>query len=169
MKKIVNLIISIIISIFGKGVGKILGVLFVSMLPIVELRGAIPVGYSLGLPWYLSMVASIIGNLLPIPFILLYIMKIFDFLKKNKIFINIIEKIEKKAILRSKKMENNQFLGLILFVAIPLPGTGAWTGALIATLLKLDRKKSFLSILIGVLIASILITMGVYGLIDKFI
>ena len=165
MKKLAQSIVAFIISIFGVNAGKIIGIFFISLLPVIELRGSIPIGYYQGLPWYTNMITSIIGNILPVPFILLFVVKVFEFMKKRNIMVNIIEKIEKRAMSRSESIANKEFLGLMLFVAIPFPGTGAWTGALIAALLQFDRKKSFVYIIIGVLIAASLVTLGVYGVI----
>ena len=169
MKKLAQSIVAFIISIFGVNAGKIIGIFFISLLPVIELRGSIPIGYYQGLPWYTNMITSIIGNILPVPFILLFVVKVFEFMKKRNIMVNIIEKIEKRAMSRSESIANKEFLGLMLFVAIPFPGTGAWTGALIAALLQFDRKKSFLYILFGVLIAAALVTLGVYGVIGFLI
>ena len=167
MKHIGDKIVMMIISIFGRHIGKIIGIFFISMLPIIELRGSIPVGYAIGLPWYTTLFISIIGNMLPVWFILLFIVRIFEFMKKRNILTKLIEKIEKRAL--NRNIANKEFLGLLIFVAIPLPGTGAWTGALISALLKMDIKKSFIAILLGVLVASFLVTLGVYGLVDKII
>ena len=169
MKKLAQSIVAFIISIFGVNAGKIIGIFFISLLPVIELRGSIPIGYYQGLPWYTNMITSIIGNILPVPFILLFVVKVFEFMKKRNIMVNVIEKIEKRAMSRSESIANKEFLGLMLFVAIPFPGTGAWTGALIAALLQFDRKKSFLYILFGVLIAAALVTLGVYGVIGFLI
>jgi len=169
MKKLAQSIVAFIISIFGVNAGKVIGIFFISLLPVIELRGSIPIGYYQGLPWYTNMITSIIGNILPVPFILLFVVKVFEFMKKRNIMVNIIEKIEKRAMSRSESIANKEFLGLMLFVAIPFPGTGAWTGALIAALLQFDRKKSFVYIFIGVLIAASLVTLGVYGVIGSFI
>ena len=154
MKKLAQSIVAFIISIFGVNAGKIIGIFFISLLPVIELRGSIPIGYYQGLPWYTNMITSIIGNILPVPFILLFVVKVFEFMKKRNIMVNVIEKIEKRAMSRSESIANKEFLGLMLFVAIPFPGTGAWTGALIAALLQFDRKKAFVYIFIGVLIAA---------------
>ena len=162
-------IVAFIISIFGANAGKVIGIFLISLLPVIELRGSIPVGYYQGLPWYTNMITSIIGNLLPVPFILLFVVKVFEFMKKRNIMVGFIEKIEKRAMSRSDSIANKEFIGLMLFVAIPLPGTGAWTGALIAALLQFNRKKSFMYICIGVLIAASLVTLGVYGVMGSFI
>lgn len=169
MKRIAQSIVAFIISIFGANAGKVIGIFLISLLPVIELRGSIPVGYYQGLPWYTNMITSIIGNLLPVPFILLFVVKVFEFMKKRNIMVGFIEKIEKSAMSRSDSIANKEFIGLMLFVAIPLPGTGAWTGALIAALLQFNRKKSFMYICIGVLIAASLVTLGVYGVIGSFI
>ena len=169
MKRIAQSIVAFIISIFGANAGKVIGIFLISLLPVIELRGSIPVGYYQGLPWYTNMITSIIGNLLPVPFILLFVVKEFEFMKKRNIMVGFIEKIEKRAMSRSDSIANKEFIGLMLFVAIPLPGTGAWTGALIAALLQFNRKKSFMYICIGVLIAASLVTLGVYGVIGSFI
>ena len=169
MKKLAQSIVAFIISIFGANAGKVIGIFLISLLPVIELRGSIPVGYYQGLPWYTNMITSIIGNLLPVPFILLFVVKVFEFMKKRNIMVGFIEKIEKRAMSRSESIANKEFLGLMLFVAIPFPGTGAWTGALIAALLQFNRKKSFMYICIGVLIAASLVTLGVYGVIGSFI
>ena len=169
MKRVAQSIVAFIISIFGVNAGKIIGIFFISLLPVIELRGSIPVGYYQGLPWYTNMITSIIGNLLPVPFILLFVVKVFEFMKKRNIMAGVIEKIEKRAMSRSESIANKEFLGLMLFVAIPLPGTGAWTGALIAALLQFNRKKSFVYIFIGVLIAASLVTLGVYGVIGSLV
>lgn len=155
-------------GIFGSGLGKVLGVGFISMIPIVELRGAVPVAYALGLSWQSAIIISIIGNLLPIPFILIFLDAIFKFMKKHSIFGDLVTKLEDKAVAKSDKVTKYQFWGLVIFVAIPLPGTGGWTGALIASVMKMNKKKAFLSILIGIIIAAIIVTTLTYGLVGNF-
>ena len=147
---------------------KMIGIFLISMLPIIELRGAIPIGAAIGLPWYLNMIVSIIGNMLPVPFILLFSVKAFEFMKKHNIMVNFIEKIENRAKKRSEGLATGEFIGLMLFVAIPFPGTGAWTGALIAALLQFNRKRSFFYIGLGVVIASVIMTLASYGVISLF-
>ena len=144
------------------------GIFLISMLPVVELRGAIPVGAAIGLPWYLNMIVSIVGNLLPVPFVLLFSVKAFEFMKKHNILVKFIEKIENRAKKRSEGLATGEFIGLMLFVAIPFPGTGAWTGALIAALLQFERKRSFIYITLGVLIAAAIMTAASYGVISLF-
>ena len=147
---------------------KMIGIFLISMLPIIELRGAIPIGAAIGLPWYLNMIVSIIGNMLPVPFILLFSVKAFEFMKKHNIMVKFIEKIENRAKKRSEGLATGEFIGLMLFVAIPFPGTGAWTGALIAALLQFDRKRSFFYIGLGVVIAAVIMTLASYGVISLF-
>ena len=147
---------------------KMIGIFLISMLPIIELRGAIPIGVAIGLPWYLNMIVSIIGNMLPVPFILLFSVKAFEFMKKHNIMVKFIEKIENRAKKRSEGLVTGEFIGLMLFVAIPFPGTGAWTGALIAALLQFNRKRSFFYIGLGVVIAAVIMTLASYGVISLF-
>lgn len=157
------------VSLLGASLlNKMFGIFLISMLPIVELRGAIPVGAAIGLPWYLNMIVSIVGNLLPVPFILLFSVKAFEFMKKHNILVKFIEKIENRAKKRSEGLATGEFIGLMLFVAIPFPGTGAWTGALIAALLQFERKRSFIYITLGVFIAAAIMTAASYGVISLF-
>jgi uncharacterized membrane protein len=152
-------------SIFGAEAGKYIGVIFISMLPIVELRGAIPVAYALGLSWKSAFLCSIIGNMIPVPFILFFINSIFAFMKKHNILKNMVIKFETKAAENQDKVEKYGFWGVAIFVGIPLPGTGAWTGALIAAVMHMSRRKSLLSAFLGVLIAAIVVTALTYGLV----
>lgn len=138
-------------------------VFLISMLPIIELRGAIPVGAALGLPWWQAFLLAIIGNLLPVPFILLLVEKVLGFMKQHGIFPRLIQWLEEKAQKGIKKVEKHALVGLLLFVAIPLPGTGAWTGSLVASLFHLDRRYSFVSVVLGVLLAGAVVTLISYG------
>ncbi|MBQ4516917.1 MAG: small multi-drug export protein [Clostridia bacterium] len=135
-------------------------VFIVSMIPIVELRGAIPFGFVLNMnPWILYLLA-VIGNLLPIPFILMLIRPIIRWFLKTKLLRPIGLWLEAKVEKNKGKIEKYEFWGLCLFVAIPLPGTGAWTGALVAAFLDMRLGRAFLSIAIGVLIAGLIMTFG---------
>ncbi len=142
----------------------------VSMLPVVELRGGIPLGVSLGLNHWVSMVLCIIGNLVPVPFIILFIRRILDWLQgKSARLARLVQKLEAKADSpKAKKIYKSEVLGLILFVAIPLPGTGAWTGALIASLLGIRIKTALPAIAAGVVIAGFLITGITFGFTEIF-
>ena len=130
-------------------------VFIVSLLPILELRGGILVGFLLGMDLLPSFIIAFIGNIIPVPFILMFIKFIFKKLKKTRMK-GFIEKIENKAMSKSDQIQKYAYLGLFLFVGIPLPGTGAWTGSLIAALLEMDNKKSFGIIVLGVIMAGII-------------
>ena len=160
----VESMVTALVAFFSKFLSKELVVFFVSILPIIELRGGILAGYALRLPMITTVFFAVIGNLLPIPFILWFVEHIMTFMKDHNIMKNLIEKIEKRALHKSEGMANTEFLALMIFVAIPLPGTGGWTGALIAVLLKMDKKRALLSVCLGVLIAGVIMTMISYGL-----
>lgn len=134
--------------------------LIISMIPIIELRGAIPVAiFGLGMPWYSAFLVSVIGNIIPIPFIIWFIRPIFNWLKRFKIFAKFVSWQEKKVEKNAEKVMKNVKWGLFAFVAVPLPGTGAWTGSMIASFLNLDNKKSFMPIALGVITAGVIITL----------
>ena len=138
-------------------------VVIVSMLPVIELRGGIPLARLLMLPLWQAIVFSAIGNILPIPFILLFVEKVFDWLRPTKLFGPLVEKLEKRALSKSDSIKKAEFWGLALFVGIPLPGTGGWTGSLAASLLKVDIRKASLAILLGIAIASTIMSLVSYG------
>lgn len=145
-------------------VGKIIASIFICMVPVIELRGGIPYAVAMGIDPALAMILAIIGNLLPIPFILFFLDKVLVWMKNwGGIFSKIANAIEKRGREKGKKIENGLVAGLILFVAIPLPGTGAWTGALVASVLKIPFKKAFPAIIIGVVIAAVVVTIISYG------
>lgn len=146
-------------------IGKVLLTFLVSMVPVIELRGGIPFGAALGLDPFSAAVAAVLGNLLPVPFIILFIRHIFDWLRKYEKPRALVEKFEKKAHLKSKNVIKYQTFGLCLFVALPLPGTGAWTGALIAAVLDMRFKRAMPSIILGVLIAATIMTCLTRGVI----
>lgn len=136
----------------------------VSLMPLLECRGGIIVGRLLGLSLSTTIIVSVIGNVLPIPFILLFIKQIFKWLRPTKLFGPIVQKLEKRAMNKSSALDKGEFLGLMLFVGIPLPGTGAWTGALIASLFNIDIKKASVAILIGVAMATTIVSLIMYGI-----
>ena len=150
--------------------GKELGIMLCSMIPIIELRGAIPLGAALGLPWWQSYLLSVIGNMIPVPFILLFIRKILEWMCRSKIkFFNKIGNwIDNKAEKNRDKIEKYSFWGVCLFVAIPLPVTGAWTGSLVAATIEMKFWKAMLSALLGVMIAGVIMTLGSYGIVAAF-
>ena len=133
-------------------------VFIISLFPILELRGGLLAAGPafLDVPVNVAMPLCIIGNLLPIPFILLLICPIFEWMRGTKYFRPLVEKLEKKAMSKKDRIEKYEFWGLLFFVGIPLPGTGAWTGSLIAALLGMDKKKTFGAIVCGVLLASVI-------------
>lgn len=140
-----------------------LTVFIVSMFPIVELRGAIPVGVGLGMDWAVVYLISVIGNMIPVPFLILFIRPIIEYLLKTKYFAGIALKIKERTMSKSDKVTKYKKLGLLIFVAIPLPGTGAWTGAALAGFMNMRLKDAVPMVLLGVMIAGILM-MGIsYG------
>ncbi len=141
----------------------------VSMVPIVELRGGIPFGVTLGLPVWAAYLAAVIGNILPVPFILVYIRRIFQWMRRRLPRLNrLVDKLERKAHLKGRRVTKYKYLGLMLFVAIPLPGTGAWTGALAAAFLDMPLRKAIPSIFAGILIAGIVISILTFGVASLF-
>jgi len=147
-------------------IGKMCATFFISMLPVVELRGGLPYGIALGLEYPLALMAALLGNMVPVPFIIVYIKRIFAWMRKHMPRMNaLITKLENRANLKGNTVEKYGHWGLLLFVAIPLPGTGAWTGALIAALLNIRTAKAVPVILIGVCIAAMIMTLITYGVI----
>ena len=159
-----------IANFFLETVGEELCVFFCSMLPIIELRGAIPLGAGFGLPWWQTYLIAIVGNMLPVPIILLFVKSVLTWMKgcKIKFFNRIANKMFEKAEKNREKIEKYAFWGLALFVAIPLPATGAWTGTLVAALFDMKFWKSLLSALIGVMIAGVVMTLISYGVVAAF-
>ena len=139
-----------------------------SLLPIIELRGAIPLGATLGLPFWQCFLLSVVGNLLPVPLILLLIRWALDVMKKIKFLSKFAFWLEQKAEKNRGKVERYAFWGLVLFVAIPLPGTGAWTGALVAGVMRMKFSKALGSIVLGVLPAGVIMTLISYGAVAAF-
>lgn len=146
------------------GEGKFLATMLISMLPIVELRGGLPAGVAMGMPLREAFAAAFLGNMLPMPFIILFVRRVFVWIRIHiPRLARFVDKLEAKAWSKSDKVVRYQTWGLLLFVAIPLPGTGAWTGALIAALLDLRLKNAVPAITLGVLIAGVLISILTYG------
>lgn len=153
----------------GKYVSKEAVVFIISMIPILELRGGLIVSKLLEVPITTAVPLCIIGNIIPIPFILLFIKQIFKWMKKIKVFRGLVEWLEAKAMGKSDNIRKYEFWGLVLFVGIPLPGTGAWTGSLIAALLDVDFKKAILAELLGIAIATVIMSIFSYGLLGALI
>jgi uncharacterized membrane protein len=145
------------------GLPPILIPFIISMIPILELRGGLIAASILNIPMWKAIGVCIIGNILPIPFILLFVERVFDWLRPTKLFGPLVEKLEKRALSKSDGIKKAEFWGLALFVGIPLPGTGGWTGSLAASLLKIDIKKASLAILLGIAIASTIMSLISYG------
>lgn len=140
-------------------------VLLTAALPIIELRGAIPVGISLGLSTMHSTVLSYIGSMIPVPILLFGIRPVFNSLRKTKLFKGMVEKLTHRSLGKSENIVRYGFWGLLIFVAIPLPGTGVWSGALVASLLDMRFKLAFPAILIGNFIAAIAIMSLSHGVV----
>ena len=142
----------------------ILMTFFISMVPVIELRGAIPVAVAAGVDIPTALLVAIIGNLVPVPFIIIFIRKIFKWMqKKSQWLAGIVHKMEAKADAKKDQVLKYEFWGLMILVAIPLPGTGAWTGALVAAMLDMQLKRAFPAIAVGVVVAGIIVTIATYG------
>ena len=161
-------VVEMIVENLGGKVSKELIVFVISMIPILELRGSILAAGFLNMEFLSTFIVAVIGNMLPIPFILLFIDKIFDWLKKTKLK-NMVEKLEKRALSKSGQIQKYGKVGLFLFVAIPLPGTGAWTGALAASLLRMKPKESIFSIFMGVVTAGLIMSLLAFGIIKQIV
>ena len=136
----------------------------VAMVPVVELRGAIPFGVVRGLNLWTAIIASVLGNLVPVPFIILFIRRIFAWMRAHMPKLDgLVTRMEKKAEKNRAAVEKYAFWGLAILVAIPLPGTGAWTGALVAAMMEMRIKRAFPAIVIGVVIAGVIVSVVTYG------
>lgn len=152
-------IVDLIYNFFTREVAVIL----TAVLPIIELRGGIPMGISLGLSPLKSLVLSLMGSIIPVPIILFTIRPILNYLKRTKTFRKIVHKITHKSLSKGGRIQKYGAWGLLIFVAIPLPGTGVWSGSLIAALLNMRFKWAFPAIFTGNLIAGIIITIVSHG------
>ena len=166
---LVNIIIGAFGGITSIAFGKQILVFIISLMPILELRGGLIAAALLGLSPWQSYIICIIGNILPVPFILLLINKILNWMRNSKHFKKIANWLDKKVEKNKKQIEKYGYLGVILFVGIPLPGTGAWTGTLIASVLEMDKKKTFLAVCFGVFMASIIMMVLSFGLLANII
>lgn len=150
-------------------VGEFCFTILVSMIPVVELRGGIPFGVAAGLPVWAAFLAAVLGNLIPVPFIIVYIRRIFQWMRRRIPRLNrLVDALERKAHLKGQKVNKYKYLGLMLFVAIPLPGTGAWTGSLAAAFLDMPLRKALPSVILGVLIAGMAVSILSYGVVSLF-
>lgn len=155
-----------IVNLFNGTLPKELIVFMVSMIPVLELRGSLLAAGFLEMEFLSTFIIAVIGNILPIPFILLFIDKIFAWLKKTR-FKNLVEKLENKALSKSDQIKKYGKVGLFIFVAIPLPGTGAWTGSLIASLFRMKIKDSLPWIFLGVVVAGLIMSLISFGMIKQ--
>lgn len=150
-------------------VGNMLLTALMSMVPVVELRGGIPFGVALGLTHWQALLAAMIGNIIPLPFIVVYIRRIFQWMRKHMPRLDrLVDKLETKAHLKGKTVTKYKYLGLMIFVAIPLPGTGGWTGALVAAFLDMRLRRAMPALVLGVIIAGFLVTGITYGFTSIF-
>ena len=142
----------------------LLYILAISMVPVIELRGAIPIGLGLGLPFYAVFLMALIGNLLPVPFLILFTRRVFEWLRRRSAMLErLVCKMERKAQSKEALIKKYELLGLCILVAIPLPGTGAWTGSLVAAVFDIRLKHAFPVIALGVLIAGVIVSLVTYG------
>ena len=147
--------------------GKFTLTVLVSMLPVVELRGGIPFGVSVGLPVWAAFIAAVIGNLIPVPFIIVYNRRVLQWMREKLPRLNsLVDALERKAHLKGRKVTKYKYLGLIILVAIPLPGTGAWTGSLAAAFLDMPLRRAIPSVIAGVLIAGLVIGLLTHGFVS---
>ncbi|SFP49702.1 Uncharacterized membrane protein [Oscillibacter sp. PC13] len=147
---------------------KLLMTFGVAMVPVLELRGAIPLGVAAGLPPAVACGVAILGNLLPVPLIMLLIRRLFDWLRGTSFFGPKIEWLERRAHLKGRLVRKYRLAGLVILVGIPLPGTGAWTGALVAALLDIRMRHAIPAILLGLIIAGAITTVVTMGLVQLF-
>lgn len=149
---------------FSTFFGKVVTTFFISMVPVVELRGAIPAGVAAGVDLWLSAVVSVLGNMVPVPFIIIFIRKIFEWMRtKSKGLDSLVRRFEERAEKHMDTVNRYKFWGLCILVAIPLPGTGAWTGALVAAMMEMRLKDAIPAIFLGVVIAAIIVAMVTGG------
>ena len=168
-ESVVNFILNIFGSITDLSYGKEIIVFIISTLPILELRGGLLAAALLDMNWLYSFIICLIANILVIPLALFLLEKIFDLLKKVKCLNKLIIKFENKVLSKRGQLDKYGYWGLLIFVGIPLPGTGAWTGCFLAALLKMDKKKSFIAAMGGVLMAGIIMLIVSFGILKNII
>ncbi len=158
-----NALIESLVSFFQNKIAGEWIVFVISLFPVLELRGGLIAAAILGIEWQRAFIYCFIGNMLPIPFILFFIRKIFELLRKTKSFGKLVDKLENKADKHRDKIDKYRLWGLFLLVAVPLPGTGAWTGALVAALMDIRIRHAFPVIAAGVIVAGIIVATISYG------
>lgn len=163
-----DFLVEFFIDLFG-GISKDVIIFIISLMPILELRGGLLAASLLDVEFIRAAVICIIGNVLPIPVVLLFLKKILDLFEKWSVTKKIVDWLLKKVEEKREQIDKYGYWGLVLFVGIPLPGTGAWTGALLSVVLGLNRKKSFVCILLGVLLAAIIMSILSYGILGNLL
>ena len=161
-------LVEFFIDLFG-GISKEVIIFIISLMPILELRGGLLAASLLDVEFVRAAIICILGNVLPIPFVLLFLKMVLNLFEKWKVTKKIVTWLEKKVEEKREQIDKYGYLGLTIFVGIPLPGTGAWTGALIAVMLGMDRKKSFICIFLGVLLAAIIMSILSYGILGNLL
>lgn len=169
VEQIVNAILNIFNGLEGIAFGKEILVFLISLMPILELRGGLIAAALLDVNPVISYIICIIGNVLPVPFILWFINSILSWMRKSKHFSRIANWLDSKVTKHKTQIEKYGFWGMVLFVGIPLPGTGAWTGCLIAAVLNMNRKKAFLAALLGIIMASVIMMILSFGVLKSVI
>ncbi len=150
-------------------IGKLFMTFLVSMVPVIELRGAIPIATAYGINYWVAFVVAVLGNMLPVPFIIIFIRKIFAWMRKHLPSLDgFVSKLEARADKHKEQVLKYEFWGLFILVAIPLPGTGAWTGALVAAMLDMQLKRAFPAIFFGVVAAGLIVSMVTLGVVHIF-
>ena len=165
---LVNFFIELFGGITGSELGRSITIFIVSLLPIIELRGGLIAAAILKVSFIKAFIICFIGNLIPIPFILWFIRIVLNWMRKIKIFKKFVLWLDKKVEKKKGQIEKFGFWGIVAFVGIPLPGTGAWTGSLIAAMLDMDKKKSFFACMLGIFIAGIIMSILSYGILGNF-
>ncbi len=149
---------------WGTHIGNLMMTALIAMVPVIELRGAIPAGVAAGLTVWEALFMAIIGNMIPVPVIILFVRKVFDWMRvKSEKLDRLVRRFEAKAEKQSALIDKYEWWGLVILVAIPLPGTGAWTGALVAAMLNMRLKRALPAVFIGVVIAGIIVSYITYG------
>ena len=152
---------------FGNVISAQLLIFLISMIPVLELRGGLLVASMLHVPMWEAIPICIIGNIVPVPFILLLVTKIFEWMKRKGILVGLVNRLERRAMTKSETIQRYEFWGLVLFVGIPLPGTGAWTGSLIAALLGIKNRKAVPAVLLGILLATVIMCIVSYRILGR--
>ncbi len=168
-EKLVNVILGMFGGLTATIFGKYVLLFLISLLPILELRGGLIAAAILNVPALWAFVVCFLSNILIIPFVLFLMEGILNFLSKFKFFKRIIDWLRNRTLKKKETIEKYGYLGILFFVAVPLPGSGAWTGCLLAVLLGLEKKKSFLAALLGVLIAGIIMLIFSYGILKGIV